>query len=415
MSTRPRRRLLAVLACLAVVLLPQPASSMYASSAARSGETGSGPQAWRTYGPSAPDGVDWDDVNRKHWARAAIDHVAGANDWMRDHRQLEDGAYPFKPDDLETRRLFARALYRAFGSGLEVDPAVTFADLPDTDRFFTYANVAVAQGWIEAVEGNFLAAEPVTTGMAHRALVLALDLGDLAAGADALHMRDGTEIPTPPGFGTLLIGMRLGLRYNHGDESLDVGPDDPLSRAEVAWSLYRATTAPSWVRDALTGYATIELPNLSERMQQVVAWGIRYVGHPYLWGGDWAQATPSGYCCGWQPRGGFDCSGMTWWLMKKASAGWDNSPPREYVGWNLPERSSDAMASVGERIQWKDIRPGDLLFYDGNDDGTVDHMDTYIGNGWAIDSGSGNGGVTITYVSGNWYEDHFVHGRRLSS
>jgi hypothetical protein len=413
MSTRPRRRLIAVLACFTVVLFPQPASSTYTGSAARFGEAGSGPQAWRTVGASAPDGVRWDDVNRKHWARAAVDHVAGVNDWMRDYRPLEDGVYPFKPDELETRRLFARALFRAFGSTLEVDPAVTFNDLPDTDRFFRFANVAVAQGWIETADGSFLPAEPVTTGVTHRALVLALGLGDLAAGADALHMRDGTKIPTPGGFGTLLIGMRLGLRYNHGDESLDVGPDDPLSRAEVAWSLYRATTAPSWVRDALAGYATIELPNLSERMHQVVAWGVRYVGHPYIWGGDWAQPTPSGYCCGWQPRGGFDCSGMTWWLMKKASTGWDNSPPREYEGWNLPERSSAAMASVGERIPWRDIRPGDLLFYDGDDDGTVDHVDTYIGNGWAIDSGSSNAGVTITYVFDNWYEDHFVRGRRL--
>lgn len=415
MSTRPRRRLLAVLACLTVVLFPQPASSTYAGSAARSGEAGSGPQAWGTYGPSAPAGVHWDDVNRKHWARSAIDHVAGVNDWMRDYRQLEEGVYPFKPDDVETRRLFARALYRAFGAAFEVDPAVTFNDLPDTDRFFRFANVAVAQGWIEAVDGDFRPTEPVTTAMVHRALVLALGLGDLAAGADALHMRDGTTIPTPGGFGTLLIGMRLGLRYNHGDESLDVGPDDPLSRAEVAWSLYRATTAPSWVRDALAGYATIELPNLSEQMQQIVAWGVRYVGQPYLWGGDWAEPTPSGYCCGWQPRGGFDCSGMTWWLMKKASAGWDNSPPREYVGWNLPERSSAAMASVGTRIRWRDIRPGDLLFYDGDDDGTVDHVDTYIGNGWVIDSGSSNAGVTITYVFDNWYEDHFVRGRRLTA
>jgi hypothetical protein len=414
MSTRPRRRLIAALACLIVVLFPQPASSTYTGPAARSGEAGSGPRAWRTDDASAPGGVRWHDVNRKHWARAAVDHVAGVNDWMRDYRPLEDGAYPFEPDDLETRRLFARALVRAFGSTLEVDPAVTFNDLPDTDRFFRFANVAVAQGWIEAADGNFLPAEPVTTGVTHRALVLALGLGDLAAGADALHMRDGTKIPTPSGFGTLLIGMRLGLRYNHGDESLDVGPDDPLSRAEVAWSLYRATTAPSWLRDALAGYATIELPNLSERMQQVVAWGARYVGHPYIWGGDWAEPTPSGYCCGWQPRGGFDCSGMTWWLMKKASTGWDNSPPREYAGWNLPERSSAAMASVGARIRWEDIRPGDLLFYDGDDDGTVDHVDTYIGNGWAIDSGSSNAGVSITYVFDNWYQDHFVRGRRLT-
>jgi hypothetical protein len=40
-------------------------------------------------------------------------------------------------------------------------------------------------------------------------------------------------------------------------------------------------------------------------------------------------------------------------------------------------------------------------------------VNTYIGGGWALDSGSSNAGVTITYVAGNWYEDHFVKGRRI--
>ncbi|MGH2637196.1 MAG: C40 family peptidase, partial [Actinomycetota bacterium] len=262
---------------------------------------------------------------------------------------------------------------------------------------------------------DFLPAEPVTTRVVHRALVLAVGLRDAARGADALHLEDGTEVATPPGFGTMLIGMRLGLRYNHDDESLDVGPDTPLSRAEVAWSLYRAATAPSWVHDSLAAYSTIELPNLSERMQKVVRWAARYVGHPYIWGGDWGAATPSGYCCGWQPQAGFDCSGFVWWVMKKADAGWDNTPPRGYVGWALPQRSSAQMASVGARIRWDEIRPGDLLFYDGDDDGTVDHVDAYIGNGWAIDSGSSNGGVTITRVQDTWYEEHFVHARRITT
>jgi cell wall-associated NlpC family hydrolase len=60
-----------------------------------------------------------------------------------------------------------------------------------------------------------------------------------------------------------------------------------------------------------------------------------------------------------------------------------------------------------------ELKAGDLVFYDGNDDGTVDHVDTYIGNGWALDSGSSNAGVTITYIPGSWYEDHFVKGRRI--
>ena len=124
--------------------------------------------------------------------------------------------------------------------------------------------------------GAFRPTDPVTTREVHRALVLALGMGDLAAGADALHLRDGTEIATPKDFGTLLIGMRIGLRYNHSDESLDVGPDDPLSSAEVAWSLFRAATDPSWMHDSLSEYANMTLPNLTKKMRSVV--GLRGAG-----------------------------------------------------------------------------------------------------------------------------------------
>ncbi len=417
MPARPLRRLVAVLVCSACLLMPQAASSTPAVDGSRSGEPGSGPASWgveRALAAGAQDGVRWSDVPNTLWAHRAIDFVGATNDWMRDRKLAADGTYAFEPDRLESRKLFARALFRAFGTGLEQDATLAFADLPSTDRFYRYADVAVTAGWMQVDDaGAFRPNDPVTTREVHRALVLAIGMGDLAAGADALHLRDGTVVPTPRDFGTLLIGMRIGLRYNHNDESLDVGPDAPLPRAEVAWSMFRAATEPPWMHDSLSRYATITLPNLTEKMQEVVGFAVRYVGYPYVWGGDWDEPTPSGYCCGYQPVGGFDCSGVTWWVMKQAVDEWDNTPPRGYAGWDLPQRTSTSMASVGKRVRWDDIRPGDLLFYDGDDDGTIDHVDTYIGNGWAIDSGGSNAGVTITSVSDNWYEDHFVHGRHI--
>jgi hypothetical protein len=392
MSMRAWRRAIAVTSCVALGLVAVPP--------ARSGAAG--------------DDVRWSDVGRTHWAREAIDFVGARHDWMRDLGEVEEGVYPFEPNAPESRELFARALYRAFGAGLEPDPSITLDDLPEGDRFHRFANVAVAQRWMETSGASFEPHRAVTTREVHRALVLALGLGDAAAGADALHLRDGTPIPTPPGFGTLLIGMRLGLRYNHGDDARDVAPDTPLSRAEVAWSLYRAATASSWLLDSMDTYATMELPNLSRRMQAVVAWGARYVGYPYIWGGEWGDVTPAGYCCGAQPVGGFDCSGLVWWLMRRRSDGWDNSPPREYAGWSLLQRSSSDMASVG-RVRWREIEPGDLLFYDGSGDGTVDHVNVAVGNGWAIDANSGNGGVSFTRIRNNWYEQSFIHGRRILS
>ena len=415
MPARPLRRYVAVPLVLACLLIPEAASSAPArAEATKAGEHGSGPEAWTVDAVFAAGGVTWSDVPAGHWARNAIDYVAGSNDWMRDYPANDEGDHAFRPKRLESRKLFARAIFRAFGRGLPQDPNLSFPDLASDDRFFKSANVAVSSGWMEtAAGGAFRPGEPVTMREVHRALVLALGLGDLADGADALHLRDGTRIQTPEGFGTLLIGMRLGLRYNHGDESLDVGPDSTLPRAEVAWSLYRAATAPAWVRDSLAPYATMELPNLGPKLQSVVSFATEYVGYPYVWGGEWHQPTSAGYCCGSQPVGGFDCSGVTWWVMKEAVSGWDNSPPRPYAGWSLPQRTSATMAAVGARVRFKDLRAGDLMFYDGDGDGRVDHVNTYVGKGWSIDSGGSNAGVTLTYVKGTWYQDHFKHGRHI--
>jgi hypothetical protein len=411
---RPLRRLLAVFACTVGLLIPQ-VSSADARPPAVAGDLGSGPALRLAPVPSATNGVKWSDVPKSHWARTAIDYVGATYEWMRDFGAESDGAYPFKPDEPEARKLFARSVVLAFAPDETVDPAVTFVDLPESDRFFPYANIAVKLGWISGdASGNFLPDDPVTVRTVHEALVPAMGLGDLAIGVDALHMRNGTKISTPPGFGALLIGMRAGLRYNHSDESLDVGPDTALPRAEVAWSLYRAKTADSWVASYLAPYADIELPNLSPAMQRVVDFGARFVGYPYVYGGEWFEPTPEGYCCGAQPVGGFDCSGISWWVMKAANGGWDNVPPRDYQGWELPQRSSAEMAASGKKVRkFDDLRPGDLVFYDGDSNGTVDHVDVYIGGGWSIDSSSSMGGVSIVRIDSGWYRDHFVRGRRI--
>jgi cell wall-associated NlpC family hydrolase len=384
-----------------------------ASAGVRDGEAGSGPPApapgrvLRTAG-----GSTWYDVRAGHWAKAAIDHVAGANDWMRDFGEI-DGRPVFQPAALERRDLFARAIVMAFAPAEPIDPSLTFTDLADGDPLFPYANAAVKLGWMTRSGGAFRPADPVNTNQVHRALVLALGLSSEAAGLDGLHMSDGTRIATPRNFGTLVLGMRLGLRYNHGDESLDVGPRTPLTRAEVAWSLYRASTTTEWTKSSLARYASIRLPRLGPARAAIVAFGVRYAGYPYVWGGEWHRGTKAGYCCGSQPVGGFDCSGLVWWAMRAAGSGWSNQPPRPYRGWWLPQRSSRDMASVGRLLGWKKKRPGDLLFYDGNGDGVVDHVNMFIGLGWALDSSSGAAGVSIVPVNRGWYRDRFVGARRL--
>jgi hypothetical protein len=347
-----------------------------------------------------------------YWARTAIDYTAGTNDWMRDYPSNPDGTYPFHPLKLERRQLFARSMVLAFAPDASPDPAVHFSDLSNDSPFYRYANIAVDRGWLRTRHGKFLPRSPVQMAWVHRAIVYALGLRSAAEGANHIHAKGGFEFDTRKNFGSILVGMRLGLRYNHSDESLDVNFASSLPRAEVAWSLYRAKTLPSYAISSMQAYATIHLPRMERAMRRVVQWGIDSVGYPYVWGGEWDTKTGAGYCCGSQPIGGFDCSGLTWWLMKHAAAGWDNRPPRPYAGWDLPQRSSRDMASVGN-VRWKRRRVGDLMFYDGDGDGVVDHVDTYIGKGWALDSSGTPAGVTIMWIGSGWYRDHFVHARNV--
>jgi cell wall-associated NlpC family hydrolase len=352
--------------------------------------------------------VDADDA----WAAKAIDHVGVTHDWMRDFAPRDDGTYPFRPGAIESRKYFARSIVKAFAPTAEPDPSIVFTDVDPSTAWYRYANVAVQRGWMtRSKDGAFLPDQAVTMRSGHRALVIALGLRPAARALDRIHTRDGVTFKTPPGFGTTMLGLRLGLRYNFpsGSESKDVGPKDPLPRAYVAYSLFRATTQPSWTVPALLEqYADVELPHLGPRQRALVQWGLRYVGYPYYWGGEWGIANAS------QSRTGFDCSGLTWWILRRSATGWEVAPPRPYRGWSLPERTSAEMARLTpDRLSYGDLRPGDLMFYDGDGNGVVDHVDTYIGNGFALDSSSTPGGVTVMWVGDGWYRDHFVHGRRV--
>jgi cell wall-associated NlpC family hydrolase len=361
----------------------------------------------------------WSDLGAPYgWARPAVRWVAGTNDWMRDFPAKEDGTYPFHPSKLEARKFFARALVRALAPNDAPDPDIAFTDLPAESHFYRWANVAVSRGWLtKGADGGFHPSRPVTTMTVHRAVVRALGMEATAAEIDALHTRDGAAFDTPKNLGVLMLGMRLGLRYNNKvNEWQDVGPTTELNRAQVAYSLYRATTLESWVVPWLADqYAGIELPWMASRRRAIVQWGLGYVAYPYVWGGEWGLDTPEPSALGGQPVAGFDCTGITWWVMRKNDGGyWRVAPPRPYEGWSLPQRVSRDMATMTlKRLAFGDLVPGDVMFYDGDRDGVVDHADVFVGNGWAIDSSSSVGGVTLMWVGDGWYRDHFKWGRRI--
>jgi len=358
--------------------------------------------------------ITWNDLAGFGWAKTAIKYVAGAHDYMADYPPNADGSYDFRPTVLESKIRFARAMVRAFAPDDPIDPSITFTDVDSNSPAYRFANVAVQHGWLSADAHTFAPTDHVTTIVVHRALVLALGLQASATALDNLHTSDGHVFATQADFGTTLLGMRLGLRHNAwGDESQDVGPTSNLDRAQVAYSLWRAMTEPTHaVADLAAQYDTIELPPLTPQMVRVVQFGIKYVGYPYIWAGEWGKSSPEPQALGAQPVPGFDCSGFVWWLLRSnaPSIGWRVAPPRPYPGWALAQRWSFDMGTIGH-IRWDRLQPGDLAFFHEGDG--IHHVDTYIGNGWALDSSSGVSGVTIMWVGTGWYRNHFVHGRRI--
>jgi cell wall-associated NlpC family hydrolase len=356
------------------------------------------------------------DVPSGHWAAQAIRYVAQDHAWMRDY-----GTEEFRPGRFLTRRQLARASVRAFALSEETDPSISFSDLPQSDPYFRYANVAVKRKWMTKSGDTFRPDDRVSKTELDRVLVRSLGLGPEVRGLDAVQTADGNLLAHPAGFPYLVLALELGLHYNHptSNEGRELTPAENVRRADAAYALYRAALARGSYRISSLGrYRDVVLPNMTATKRKVVEWALRFAGYPYVYAGEWHRRTPSGYCCGAQANGGFDCSGYAWWILAKPTSGWDNTHLRPYAGWRLPERASRYMArGTRDRLTWPDSRVTDLMFFDGNGGArrweAVDHVGMYLGRGWLIDSSSGRGGVSITTARGSWYRENFVWSRRL--
>ncbi|HBW14506.1 MAG TPA: hypothetical protein DEF30_11875 [Proteiniclasticum sp.] len=103
----------------------------------------------------------------------------------------------------------------------------------------------------------------------------------------------------------------------------------------------------------------------SASAQAVLNYAYKFIGTPYVWGG----STPSG----------FDCSGFTSYVFRN-------------FGINLP-RVSRSQATVGTKVAYADLQPGDLVFFGS---GSISHVGIYIGNGNMVHSPRPGKSVEIT-------------------
>jgi cell wall-associated NlpC family hydrolase len=362
------------------------------------------------------------DVPPSYWDYTAIQYVASSHTWMQDY-----GTTTFQPTINELRKYLARSLVEIYAPNEPPDGKIIIKDVPPTDPFWPYINVAVKLKWMPLYRtGNFAPTGSEVVADFDHALVLALGLSGAVTGLQDIHMANGTKYTVPANFPYLELGRLLWLHYNHSDESQDIEAKQLITRDEVAYSIWWAKSQMSWqLTEAQTWFTKgVTLPTLNpsdpnqSAEQQATAYALAQVGYPYIYAGEWNVASPPGYCCGPQPKGGFDCSGFAWWVMKANENGYDAAQFRSYAGWSLPERTSYDMAhNTKTQVPYSSLLPGDLLMFASDHGHTwqdVDHVGIYIGNGWMMHSTGANDGIVLDQVGpGSYYYGIFVWGRRL--
>jgi cell wall-associated NlpC family hydrolase len=249
----------------------------------------------------------------------------------------------------------------------------------------------------------------VTLAQLDSKLVRALELGDEATLFQDTAAAAGLR---PPGrFGTEVVARLLGLRTNHpaGQDQLEVLPNDPVPRAEVAYSVAQILRLSEWELTNVEGAASgFQLPALTPWQRRVLATASGFIGYPYVWGGEFERPqSPFGA----QAQGGFDCSGFAWRVYKLQS--YQGAPQLATI---LRGRTAADMAGEvprRQRIKPARLVPADLVFFGPGGPRAkppqIDHMGLYLGNGWLIHSS--RYGVALARLDG-WYGDRLAWGRR---
>jgi cell wall-associated NlpC family hydrolase len=250
---------------------------------------------------------------------------------------------------------------------------------------------------------------PVTLAGLDTALVRALGLADAAAALQRTIRAAG--LAPPQRFGAEVVARLLGLRTNHpaAQDALELLPNDPVTRAETAYSAARALRLDETSLDATRASLATFVPGaLTSWQRRVLATAVSFVGFPYVWGGE-SELTTGPY--GPQAQGGFDCSGLVWRVFKLQPYLGGATLAATLRGRTTHELSGEV--APAKRIPFARLAPGDLVFFGvagpRSRPAQVDHAGIYVGGGWIVHSSSQ--GVTLVPLTG-WLRDRFGWARR---
>ena len=112
----------------------------------------------------------------------------------------------------------------------------------------------------------------------------------------------------------------------------------------------------------------------------------RYLGYRYTYGGT-------------SPSTGFDCSGFTYYVFRKAG--------------HPISRSLSTQRWTGTAVSRSSLRPGDLVFFKNTYRTGLSHVGIYIGSGKFINAQSERVGVAIASLGSTYWSSHYLTARRI--
>ncbi len=124
-----------------------------------------------------------------------------------------------------------------------------------------------------------------------------------------------------------------------------------------------------------------------KQSSEVLSRAVNVLGTPYRWGGS-------------SPSKGFDCSGLVKYAFNDVHA------------VDLPRTSNAMAAGHGQKIDQKDLKPGDLLFFNIKSR-RVNHVAIYLGNDRFIHAPRRGKSVTIDTLNKPYWQEHYVVAKRV--
>ncbi|NBB10598.1 C40 family peptidase [Pseudomonas sp. SLFW] len=125
----------------------------------------------------------------------------------------------------------------------------------------------------------------------------------------------------------------------------------------------------------------------TKQSSNVVNRAVKAIGTPYRWGGT-------------SPTKGFDCSGLVKYAFNDVSE------------VDLPRTSNAMSEGHGQKVDRKDLKPGDLLFFNIKSR-QVNHVAIYLGDDRFVHAPRRGKAVTIDTLKKPYWDSHYVVAKRV--